>query len=304
MSFSFNEPTSTHPNPTEPEATQTDAAADPASPEVTADNPTDVQPVEKGAVSTDATQSTEQGTEGQPEEASDEPKPDDTETPPESQVGECYFGDQAVEIDIPQDVTDALKEHGLDAVVIANELYSKGGEFKLSAETKDKLDKIYGKFAVDSYLAGLKAQNEGLMHQLTRDAEAAEKADGERFDVVSKEVGGADGWANLERFALSTLSDEELTGFNEVMKSGNQYLQMYAVRELEAKRKSVQGDDKVMLVDATGAASGDNAGPMSAQEYITAISQLGKQFGNDHVGHAAAERALDARRVAGQKLGI
>lgn len=305
MSFSFNEPTSTHPNPTEPEATQTDAATDTATPEVTADNPTDVQPVEEGAVSSDATQSTEQGTEGQPEEEpSSEPKPDDTEATPESQVGECYFGDQAVEIDIPQDVTDALKEHGLDAVAIANELYAKGGEFKLSAETKDKLDKIYGKFAVDSYLAGLKAQNEGFIHQLTRDAEAAEKANVERFDVVSKEVGGSDGWANLERFALSTLSDEELTGFNEVMKSGNQYLQMYAVRELEAKRKAAQGDDKVTLVDATGAASGDSAGPMSAQEYISAIAQLGKQFGNDRVGRAAAERALDARRTAGMKAGL
>lgn len=304
MSFSFNEPTSTHPTPAE--GTTTDATTTDTS-NTTTDNSTDAVSTVGDVQVSENPESTSEGESSEGGEGDSkpdgEPKPDDTEAV--SEVGECYFGDVAVEIDIPQDVSDALKEHGIDAVAVANELYAKGGEFKLSSETREKLDKAYGKFAVDAYLGGLKAQNEGFLHQLTRDAEAAEKADGERFEVVAKEVGGADGWANLERFALDTLSDEELAGFNEVMKSGNQYLQMYAVRELEARRKTSQGDDKVTLVDATSTASGDgDNSPLSGQDYIRAIAQLGQKYGNDRAGRAAAEKVLDARRMAGMKAGL
>lgn len=301
MSFAFTEPTSTHPTPSEATNVTTDntTATDAVTTASDAVPPvgTDTVPPDNGATTVEDPT----GGEGD-DKPDDQPKPDDTTATPEV---ELYFGEDAVSIDIPQDVTDALAEHGLDAVAIANELYAKGGEFKLSAETKEKLDKIYGKFAVDSYLAGLKAQNEGFMHQLQRDSEAAEKANSERFDVVSKEAGGAEGWANLERFALDTLSDEELSAFNEVMESGNQYLQMYAVRELESRRKAAQGDDKVTLVDATSTAGADaDNAPLSGQEYIRAIAMLGKTYGNDRVARAAAEKALDARRTAGMKLGI
>lgn len=302
MSFSFNEATSTHPTPTE--ETTTDAPVT-DTPDTPADSGADaVPPVGDDQVPGD-TGTEDTPTDGGEGDGAPDGEPESNDTEAVSEVGECYFGDTAVEIDIPQDVSDALKEHGIDAVAVANELYAKGGEFKLSPETREKLDKAFGKFAVDAYLGGLKAQNEGFLHQLTRDAEAAEKANGERFDAVAKEVGGADGWANLERFALETLSDEELTGFNEVMKSGNQYLQMYAVRELETRRKAAQGDDKVTLVDATSTASGDgDNSPLSAQDYIRSIAELGKKYGNDRVGRAAAEKALDARRMAGMKAGL
>lgn len=302
MSFAFNEPTSTHPTPSENTNVTPD---DPTTADVVT-NPADVvPPVGTNTVpSNTGAETVEVPTGGEGDDKpDDQPKPDDTTATPETV--EYYFGEDAVTIDIPQDVTDALAEHGLDAVAIANELYSKGGEFTLSAETKEKLDKIYGKFAVDSYLAGLKAQNEGFLHQQQRDAEATEKANTERFDVVAKEAGGAKGWANLERFALETLPDDELAAFNAVMESGNQYLQMYAVRELEARRKAAQGDDKVNLVDATSTAGADNDNaPMSGQDYVRAIAMLGKTYGNDRVARAAAEKALDARRTAGMELGL
>lgn len=300
MSFSFTEPTSTHPNTTE----ASDAAPVIAASDAAVDNPDVVPPVDNSEVPPDAGAETSQD---EPGEGGDDPngesKSDDTEAAPE--LGELYFGDDAVEIDIPQDVTDALKEHGLDAVAVANELYAKGGEFKLSAETREKLDKLFGKFAVDAYLGGLKAQNEGFMHKLQRDSEAAEQANTERFDVVSQEVGGKEGWDSLERFALDTLSDDELAAFNAVMGSGNQYLQMYAVRELEGRRKTTQGDDRVTLVDATSASSSSNDnGPLSGPDYMRAIAQLGQKYGNDKVARAAAEKSLDARRTAGMKAGL
>lgn len=300
MSFSFNEPTATHPNATETPPDATSATT-------TTDAPTDtaatVPPVDGGEVDKDpGTEATEPAGGEATSDPDGEPKPDDTETPPE--LGELYFGDEVVEIEVPQDVTDALKEHGLDAHAIAKELYAKGSEFKLSAETREKLDAIYGKFAVDAYLGGLKAQNEGFINQLKSDAAAAEVADAERFTVVSNEVGGDAGWAALEAYALVTLSNQELLAFNEVMGSGNQYLQMYAVRELESRRKAAQGDDKVTLVDATSPAGSEESGPLSAQGYAQEYAGLAKKYGNDRVARAAAERALDARRRAGIKSGL
>lgn len=301
MSFSFNEPTSTHPNPTEQAP---DAKPDVTTTDVTTDNPDVVPPVDDGQVLEDTGTETTPPAGGEGDSQPDgESESDGAETTPE--LGDLYFGEHSVEIDIPQDVTDALKEHGLDAMAVAKELYAQGGDFSLSPETREKLDAAFGKFAVDAYLGGLKAQNEGFIHKLNADAAAAEVADAERFTVVAGEVGGDEGWAALETFALGNLSDQELQAFNEVMASGNQYLQMYAVRELESRRKAAQGDDKVTLVDATSASSGDgDNSPLSGQDYIRAISELGKKYGNDRVGRAAAEKALDARRVAGMKAGL
>lgn len=302
MSFSFNEPTSTHPNATEK---PTNATPDVTTTSTDSGNPDVVPPVDDvqvpenpGATATPPAGGGEG--DGKP---NGEPEPTDPTPVPTEEVS-YFFGDHQVEIEIPQDVSDALKEAGLDAAVVAAELYSKDGNFTLSDDTKEKLYAAFGKFSVDAAISGLRAQNEGFMHQLKHEGEIAEKANAERFDAVSKEVGGADGWAALERFALDTLSDDELNGFNEVMSSGNQYLQMYAVRELESRRKAAQGDDKVTLVDGTSAASAEESGPLSAQGYAQEYAGLAKKYGNDRVARAAAERALDARRRAGIKSGL
>lgn len=301
MSFSFNEPTSTHPNATEQ---PTNATPDVTVTSTDSGNPDVVPPVGNDKVPEDAgaTAAPPAGGEGTGK-PNGEPEPTDP-APVSTEEVSYFFGDQQVEIEIPQDVSDALKEKGLDAAAVAAELYSKEGKFTLSEETKEKLYAAFGKFSVDAAIAGLRAQNEGFLHQLERDSEVAEKANAERFETVAKEVGGSDGWAVLERFALDTLSDDELNGFNEVMASGNQYLQMYAVRELESRRKAAQGDDKVTLVDGTSAASTEESGPLSAQGYAQEYAGLAKKYGNDRVARAAAERALDARRRAGIKSGL
>lgn len=305
MSFSFTEPTATHPTTTEntPDVPETTDAA--------TDSGADVSTVDAGEVP-EVTESTTEGEDGGAGdgEPDGEPKPDDSATDPEGEPesGEeptFFFGDLEVEIDIPDDVDAALKEKGLNAKEIAAELYAKDGSFQVSDETKQKLYDAFGKFAVDAYLGGLKAQNENFVYQMERDAAALEQANAERYEVVSKEVGGEEGWNALERFALDTLPDEELAAFNAVMESGNQYLQMYAVRELEARRKQAQGDDKVTLVDATGAASsGNDNSPLSGADYVRAIASLGQKYGTDKVARAAAEKALDARRMAGMKAGL
>lgn len=231
----------------------------------------------------------------------------ETETPQPTEgdegTSEFYWGEDQVEIEIADEVDAALKERGLDAKAIAKELYAKDGGFNLSEETRHKLNEAFGKFAVDAYLSGLKAQNEMFLLSTQRDAERMEQANAERFTQVANEVGGEEGWGRLEAFALETLSDDELAAFNEVMTSGNQYLQAYAVRELESRRNKVQGDDTVDLI-AGNAAGSDKAGPLSRQDYLAEISKLSQTYRGDKDGYAKASAALDARRRAGMAKGI
>lgn len=301
MAFSFTEPTTTHPtSDTAPEETQ-EATADVTTDTDTVDTNADVQ---SDTGDTDAGDAGGEDPKGEtPEgEGKEEDKP--TESSQEEEVS-YFFGGEEVTIEVPQDVEEELKAKGLDAHAIAAELYAKDGDFSLSEETKQKLYDAFGKFAVDAYLSGLKAQNEAFMLRSENEAKEREAADVQRFTDISKECGGEEGWNRLEEWALESLSDDELTAFNTVMQSGNQYLQMYAVRELEARRKAAQGDDEVTLVQPSAPAvdASDNS-PLSAQEYIREISQLSQRFGRDRKAAAEAQAKLDARRRAGMAKGL
>lgn len=300
MAFSFTEPTTTHPtSDAAPEETQG----------ATADVTTDTDTVDTNADVQSDTGDTDAGDAGGEDPKGETPEGEGKEEdkPTESSQGEVsyFFGGEEVTIEVPQGVEEELKAKGLDAHAIAAELYAKDGDFSLSEETKQKLYDAFGKFAVDAYLSGLKAQNEAFMLRSENEAKEREAADVQRFTDISKECGGEDGWNRLEEWALEALSDDELTAFNAVMQSGNQYLQMYAVRELEARRKAAQGDDEVALVQPSAPAvdASDNS-PLSAQEYIREISQLSQRFGRDRKAAAEAQAKLDARRRAGMAKGL
>lgn len=230
---------------------------------------------------------------------------DDKSEPNDTTDTRFFFGEQEVEIEIPDDVSTALKEKGIDAMQVAKELYGEGGKFELKEETKQKLYDAFGKFAVDAYLNGLKASNEAFMLKAETQAKEAEAADAQRFTDIASEVGGEEGWSRLEEWALETLSDEELTAFNAVMASGNQYLQQYAVRELEGRRKQAQGDDKPSLIEPSAPAkANEDNGPLTRDQYVHAIATLSQKYGNDRKAMAEAQAKLDARRRAGMARGI
>ncbi|UZN24233.1 capsid assembly scaffolding protein [Klebsiella phage pKP-M186-2.1] len=300
MAFSFTEPTTTHPTsdaaPEETQEATTDVTTDTDTVDTNADVQSDTGDTDAGdAGGEDPKGETPEG------EGKEEDKP--TESPQEEVS--YFFGGEEVTIEVPQEVEEELKAKGLDAYAIAAELYAKDGDFSLSEETKQKLYDAFGKFAVDAYLSGLKAQNEAFMLRSENETKEREAADVQRFTDISKECGGEEGWNRLEEWALESLSDDELTAFNAVMQSGNQYLQMYAVRELEARRKAAQGDDEVTLVQPSAPAvdASDNS-PLSAQEYIREISQLSQRFGRDRKAAAEAQAKLDARRRAGMAKGL
>ena len=305
MSFSFTEPSTTHPtaedNPVETKEVTTDAATT----DIPADTSPDVQDDNGGVESTEDTGGEASG---QPSEEGDTSGEDGKSEPDGSASDEdvqYFFGEHEVTVEIPQDVTDSLKEKGIDAKQVAKELYAKDGKFELSDKTKQQLYDAFGKFAVDAYLFGLKAQNEAFFLKEANAAKELEAANTQRFSDVSKGVGGEEGWSRLEGWALESLTDDELAAFNAVMESGNQYLQMYAVRELESRRKAAHGDDKPNLIEpsAPSAASEEN-GPLSREQYIKEMMTLSSRFGTDKKAAAEYQAKLDARRRAGMARGL
>lgn len=289
MGFEFVEPTETT------EVVETTEVTDVAN-----DNPADSGDV---AVQTDSIDAGVDagGEDPKGDGAAQEEGTKETEAPEEVTY---FYNGEPVEIEVPDEVASELEAKGIDAKAVVAELYKEGGDFTLSPETREKLDAAYGKFAVDAYLNALKVQNESFLQQEVASKEAAAKADTERFQAVAQEVGGEEGWTRLEEFALATLSDEELAGFNAVMKSGNVHLQAYAVRELEARRKGLQGDDKVEIIEGNAAMPVDSNAPLSRQDYMRELAGLAEKYRGDRKGYAQASAQLDARRRAGMAKGL
>lgn len=299
MAFEFNAPTET----VVPETTPVEEVIDGSVPtNEPSGEPAVVPGSEDGAVVPDP------GGETPPEEVKPveettppENKPEPTDTPEEV---EYYFGDEQVGMEIDPGHREAFAEKGLDIDKLAAELYAKDGGFKLSDESYKACCDAFGKFAMDAFLGGLKAQAEGAIRDWKDSQAAQEKADADLYTSIAADIGGDEGWDRLEGFAQETLTDEEFKAFNEVMASGNQYLQRYAVREMEARRKQAQGDDSVSLIEGNVSRTDTESGPLNAKDYIRATSELGNKFPHDKVGYSKAQAALDARRRAGQAAGL
>ena len=282
-----------------PEATDLDTAAQaelelgghqPAVPEVP-------PAVEVPPVTTEEPEVKTETPEPTPLKEGEQPQPVETDKP------ELFYGESTVEIDIPEDLSAELEAKGLNASEIAAELYRKDGAFELTPETKEKLDAAYGKFAVDAFLGALKTQNDGFLKGEADKVEQAKQADDQRYSEIESIVGGAEAWASMESFALETLSDDDLAGFNAVMTSGNKHLQQFAVRELMSRQRAAQGDKEAILITGDPVSHSESA-PMTAQEFREADAELSKQFRGDNRGYMAASQKLNARRAAGIAKGI
>lgn len=300
MSFSFTETTTT-----QPAAEEETTVGEQENTDATVDNDSD-----DGGDSSQQENSQEGDPEGDPDGADGQQDPDQDAAPSKEGTQDnvevsYHFGGEEVSIEVDASHREAFEAKGLDIDALAAELYRADGDFTLSEESMNKCYEAFGKFAIDAFIQGLKAQNEATIAGWKAEVEAATRADTERFETLSKEIGGEQGWTQLEAFALETLTDEELAAFNEVMASGNMYLQQYALKDLEARRHSVQGDTEVKMIQGDNVSHGDaDSGPMNARDYIMATAALGSKFPNDKAGYARAQAALDARRRAGQAAGL
>lgn len=288
------------PDPNSPVGQTTDQAAQPAPEQAVDQNPADTStaPVEdeKAPEPTEGVESEQKPAEG------------------ESEAPEYTYAGQAVEIEISDDLSGMLSEKGLDAQSLAAELYS-GEKFGLSEETKGKLYEQFGKFAVDSYLNGLKAQNDLTLSRFESEGKAAQEAAQAAWTETLGIVGSEEGWNEAVDWAEENFTDQERSEWDEIMESDNWTMQRLAIQDL-ANRAGLKpsaapqgghpaqasdsmtgrSNEALKLIEAQGGDSrSDAGGAITAQEY--------RQMWSSSLSPQEMQ-ALDARRRAGIQKGI
>lgn len=180
---------------------------------------------------------------------------------------------------------------GVTVDAVNKELFSEKG---LTEPTKQKLYDAFGKPAVDMYLKGWKANNDAALAQVevlsAQYSDMAEKATGGKLTEVLK-------WAN------DNLKPAEYLDYADMVNSGDLKVARMALADMH--RRSGMGapsaSGPASKARETGmkptnlAPDGSESGPISAQEYHTAITS--REYYKD-------PKSWDARRRAGQAQGI
>ncbi|URY99230.1 hypothetical protein 6939_0051 [Klebsiella phage 6939] len=216
------------------------------------------------------TTTTQEGGEQSVEQEEDgDKKPEATEESEEEDG--FYFGDTKVEIEVPTEISEALKGAKIDEGQLLKELFAKDGKFEVSEKTKAALDKAFGKQMVDGYLNLFRQQN-----QMALDSYKKELADtAAQIEVNTKDfnelVGGDEGWNELDAWASEHLDDAQLAQFNAVMSLPAEHYQAQraVVEALQLKRdaqiKAAEGDQSVTLpTDGAGESNRSNSGALPA----------------------------------------
>lgn len=217
-----------------------------------------------------------------------------------------------VEISVDPELNEMFTGKGLNANDVANELYS-GDEFGLSDETKGKLYEAFGKFAVDSYLNGLKAQNDNRMREIKETENARSAASEAAWKEALEITGGDEGYAAMEAWADANFTDQEYAEYNEIMEGNNWTMQRLALQDLAQRSKAGNGDapsslhpnqvnnsmtgNSLELIEMQGNDSrgGSDNTPLTNQQYNALYLKT---------DDPAALAQLDARRRAGIAKGI
>lgn len=205
------------------------------------------------------------------DEPSAEVVEEDTETE-ESDETEYYFGETRVNVEVPDEIKEALTEAGIEESVVLEQLFSKDSDFTLDEETLGKLNDKFGKTLVNGYLNMYKNMND----QAKLSAEAAkvseEQAQAQRNTEYSEAVGGEEGLVAMESYILDTLSPSQLDAYNAVMESDNHEAQLLVISQVKSQMeladKLANGDKPKPLVGDTGAANQKAASPLD-KGYIT-----------------------------------
>ncbi len=205
------------------------------------------------------------------------------------------FDDCEVSVVIPADLVNFTAEKGIDAQAVAQELYSEKG---LSEDTKNKLYEAFGKWQVDTYLKGIDATNRMNMSQFKAEHSAATAAEAKAWEETMALMGGEDKWSDLDAFAAKTLSEEEISEFNEIMEKGSLRVQKLMIADLWGKFQAAGAPVAPVQLDLE---TGSN---LSASDAGSAVTQA-EYFNAFKTGEYRKDpKGWDARREAGLKKGI
>ena len=249
-------------------------------------------------------ETTQETTETQDAAETTEQKTEDTQ----ENVPEYFFGDDQVEVAVPDDIAAAFADKGIDANQVLSELFAKEGKFELTAETKAKLDEAFGKGMVDGYLNLYRQQNEMAVKQFKSDAEAQSKLHEQITSDFSTLVGGDAGWGELDAWAAENMSETDLASFNAVMQLPPEHWQAQraVIEAIQIKRGSVKTETEgtgmgQLIGDDTTAGGSQTAGLPQTLTMAEFQGIMGSEKYRKDPQYAAR---IDAVRRASKQAGI
>ena len=164
-------------------------------------------------------------------------------------------------------VEQVVENAGLNLTDLSIEFEQSG---QLSEDSYDKLGKAgISRDYVDAYIKGQQA----LITQYQ----------GEVFNVV----GGKDGYTSVVQWAAKNLSSEEIDAFNTTVNSGNLEQAKMAVKGLQARFSSSEGNEPALLTGSAGLSEGVFR---STSELVEAMSN--PKYRSDPAYRADVEKKL------------
>lgn len=253
--------------------------------------------------STVTTETSETTTTTETPEGADNPEEVATE-----EEAKFFFDGVEVDVEVPEDITAAFAEKGIDSNAVLKELFADGGKFELTPETKAKLDEAFGKAMVDGYLNLYRQQNGMALKQFQADAEAATKMQAEITSSFNELVGGDDGWDSLSQWAEANMDEKSLASFNAVMSLPPEH---WAAQQavIEALKIKQQAADTKANGTGMGALIGDEGGvSQKGGEGLPAVLTRAQfqelMFSEKYKSDTAYAARVDAIRRASAEKGI
>lgn len=250
------------------------------------------------------TNTDEASTNTEDDKSGDDEGKDDKTSDDDSDEAEYFFGEQQVNIEVPDEISSALTEAGIDEKELLGQLFKKDGDFTIDDETRSKLEDKFGATMVNGYLnmyKGINEQNVAKFQSEAADVAATEKAQGEAYATA---VGGEEGLVAMEGYIIDSFAPEQLEAYNAVMENGDHASQLLIISQVKSmmamQDKLENGDSTVKLVGDKDASNSGISTPMD-KGYITASEYNDIMLEDKYWEDSAYASKVDAARMAGFK---
>lgn len=238
------------------------------------------------------------------DDAGDSDGADSSDDSDGSVEGEFYFGETRVNVEVPDEISKALTEAGIDQAELLGQLFKKDGDFSLDEATKAKLEEKFGATMVNGYLNMYKTINDQAAQKFANDAQVQADLEKEQHSAYAEAVGGEEGLVQMEDYIVKNFDENQIAAYNAVMENGDHQSQMLIisqVKQMQAMADKLQnGDKNINLVGDKDPANSGVTSPMD-KGYITNEEYQKIMDGDKYWTDAEYARQVDNARMAGFK---
>uniref|UniRef100_A0AAU6W053 Structural protein n=1 Tax=Pseudomonas phage Ulitu01 TaxID=3138550 RepID=A0AAU6W053_9CAUD len=223
---------------------------------------------------------------------------DETQTEEEAET--FYFGDQAVEVTVPDEIAAALTEAGVDQKALLAELFAKEGKFELSEDTRGKLEAKFGKLMVDGYLNMYKGLNDQTIAKHAQEQTSAAEQTAAMQSEYKELVGGEEGLNKLESYILSNFDEKQIGSYNAIMGGDNWEAQKMVIQmarqQMAAHDKQTNGDRSIELLTDGGETAHKGDDDVTVKGYITGAEYQKLMDSDKYWSDRDYQRKVDSMR--------